>query len=78
MVPEAAEQRRPADGEHFENDDAPARSAAHISSASVKRETGASPVRTRHCKRGASANMSLGNREGGGTQRSASQETCLL
>ena len=32
----------------------------------VKRETGANPVRTRHRNQGAKANMSLGNREGGG------------
>lgn len=31
----------------------------------VKRETGASPVRTRHCNQGAAAKMSLGNWEDG-------------
>ena len=34
----------------------------------VKRETGASPVRTRHRNQGAEAKISLGNREDGGMQ----------
>ncbi len=32
----------------------------------VKRETGENPVRTRHCDKGVSADMSLGDREDGG------------
>lgn len=43
----------------------------------VKRETGASPVRTRHCKQGVFSKRPLGDREGAGRCGSASQETCL-
>ena len=35
-----------------------------MNSITIKRETGASPVRSRHCKEGALSIMSLGNREG--------------
>ena len=47
----------------------------------VKRETGANPVRSRHCKRGAFRYFYVtdaAHREGGGVRRSASQETCRL
>lgn len=33
----------------------------------MKRETGARPVRTRHCKRGVTAARPLGDREGSGS-----------
>ena len=48
---------------------------------SVKRETGANPVRSRHCKSGVwkhGVSQSLGNREGVFTCKWTSQETCLL
>ena len=41
------------------------RSNRMIRLASVKRETGASPVRTRHRNKGAKTNISLGNWEDG-------------